>query len=234
LTLGSTLLAFDFDGTLAPICGEPAKVEMNRGAAELLREAAQMQGIAVAIASGRDVEDLLTYVNVPGAYLIGSHGLEVRAPGGVVVWDSAALSVDLEPPLRERIASHGLRLERKKHAVALHWRGVDVQSITAIIDDFRAWGRQAELDVIEGRCVVEARCRGGSKEEALRWLASAIGAQRVIYAGDDLTDFGALRFAARRGRAVFVANGEQLAPPSVTVVSSFRELFRLVREEVLI
>jgi trehalose-6-phosphatase len=88
--------------------------------------------------------------------------------------------------------------------------------------------------VVEGRCVVEARCRGGNKEEALRWLASAVGAERVIYAGDDLTDFGALRFAAKRGRAVFVANSEQLAPPSATVVSSFRELFRLVREEVLI
>ncbi len=235
MTLGSTLLAFDFDGTLAPICDDPAAVEMNRGAAALLREASQMRGVAVAITTGRDVEDLLSRIeDLSGAYLIGSHGLEIRAPGGVLVRDLAPLAEDVEGSLREKIARSGLRLERKKHAIALHWRGVDLQSATPATEEFRAWARNADLDVIEGRCVVEARCRGGGKEGALRWLASAIGATRVIYAGDDLTDFGGLRFAAQRGRGIFVANNENIAPPGVTVVGSVLELLRLVRKEVLI
>jgi hypothetical protein len=53
----------------------------------------------------------------------------------------------------------------------------------------------------------------------------------VVYAGDDVTDFGALRFAAERGRAIFMASSEREAPPDVTVAGSFRELFRLVRKE---
>ena len=72
------------------------------------------------------------------------------------------------------------------------------------------------------------------EEEALRWVASSVGADRVIYAGDDVTDFGPLRFAARHGRAFFMASSERVPPPGVTVVGSFRELFRLIRKEVMI
>ena len=118
--------------------------------------------------------------------------------------------------------------------MALHWRGLDSAAIEPVADRFREWARGAGLDLIEGRCVAEARMAGSGKEGALRWLASAIGASRVIYAGDDVTDFGALRFAAEHGRGVFVANSERLAPPGVTVVESFRELFHLIREEVRI
>lgn len=235
MTPGPTLLAFDFDGTLAPIGDDPAAVQMNRGAAELLREVSQVRGVVVAISTGRDVDDLKSRLNgLSGAYVIGSHGLEIRAPGDMIVRDSSPISAAVDVSLDEKIASHGLRLERKKHAIALHWRGIDIKDVAPPIDEFRAWARSADLDVIEGRCVLEARCRGCGKEEALRWLASAIGASRVIYAGDDLTDFGALRFAAQRGRGAFVANRERAAPPGVTVVSSFLELSRLVREEVRI
>ena len=68
----------------------------------------------------------------------------------------------------------------------------------------------------------------------MRWLARAIGVSRVIYAGDDITDFGALQFAAEKGRGVFVASRERVPPDGVTVVRSFRQLFHLIREEVMI
>lgn len=231
---GSTLLAFDFDGTLAPIRDDPAEVRMDRGAAALLAGTTQMEGVVVAIVSGRDADDLAMRVNAPGAFIVASHGLEIRAPGGLLVRDSPPLAAELPAPLLHEIGASGLRVERKKHALALHWRGAPYEAVAAVADTFRAWARDQELDVIEGRCVVEARCRGGGKEEALRWLTRAVGAARVVYAGDDLTDFGPLRFAAERGRAVFVASAERQPPAGVTVVGSFRELFRLIRAEVMI
>lgn len=234
MTAGSTLLAFDFDGTLAPICDDPAGVQMTRGAAELLHEASHLRAVVVAISSGRDVEDILSRTGAENVYIIGSHGLEIRGPGGVPVRDAAPLDAHVEDALREDIEANGLRLERKKHGIALHWRGLDAGAVAAIAGRFREWARHSGLELIEGRCVVEARRPGAGKEEALRWLTSALGATRVIYAGDDITDFGALRFAASRGRGVFVANGERVPPPDVTVVDSFRELFRLIREEVSI
>lgn len=229
-----TLLAFDFDGTLAPIRDDPAQVQLDRGAAALLAETSQMEGVVVAIVSGRDADDISRRVNTPGAYIIASHGLEVHAPGGLLVRDTPPLHADLDAELLSEIAGSGLRLERKKHALALHWRGIPFEAIAPVVEMFRAWARNARLDVIEGRCVVEARLAGQGKEEALRWLTRATGARRVVYAGDDITDFGPLRFAAERGRALFLASTERVPPPGVTVVGSFRELFRLIREEVMI
>lgn len=231
---GSTLLAFDFDGTIAPIREDPAEVRIERGAAALLAETTQMEGVVVAIVSGRDADDLIERVDAPGAYIISSHGLEIHSPGGVLVRDTPPLAIEVDSELGREIAGSGLRLESKKHALALHWRGVPYEAIEPVVEMFRVWARSAHLDVIEGRCVVEARRGGGGKEEALRWLARAVGAGRVVYAGDDVTDFGPLRFASECGRALFVASSEREPPPGVTVVGSFRELFRLIREEVMI
>ena len=230
---GSTLLAFDFDGTLAPICEDPTQARLDSRAAALLTEAARMERVVVAVVSGRDAEDLRLRVDAPCAYMVSSHGLEIRAPGGVVVRETPPLEISLDSDLSREIAASGLRLEPKSHAMALHWRGIPYEAIAPVVDMFRSWAAAARLDVIEGRCVVEARRSGAGKEEALRWVASAVGADRVIYAGDDVTDFGALRFAAERGRALFIASSERQPPPGVTVVGSFRELFRLVREEVM-
>jgi alpha,alpha-trehalase len=234
MRMGSTLLAFDFDGTLAPIQEDPAQVQLDRRAATLLSEVSHMEGVVVAIVSGRDADDLTPRVATPGAYIIASHGLEIRAPGGLLVRDTRPLSLELPAELHAEILMSGLRLEEKKHAVALHWRGVPFESIAPVVELFRSWAKRNHLDVIEGRCVAEARCAGGGKEEALRWLAQAVGATRVVYAGDDITDFGPLRFAAERGLALFLASDERVPPPGVTIVGSFRELFRRIRQEVMI
>ncbi len=231
---GATLLAFDFDGTLAPICDDPAKVQIDRAAAALIAEATHMEGVVVAIVSGRDANDLMDRVNAPGAYFITSHGLEIHAPGGVLIHDTPPLSVELDRELESEIAASGLRLESKKHALALHWRGVPFEAVAPLVEMYRGWAKASHLDVIDGRCVLEARRPGGGKEEALRWLARAVGAGRVVYAGDDITDFGPLRFAAENGRALFLASNERVPPPGVTIVGSFRELFRMIREEVMI
>lgn len=229
-----TLLAFDFDGTLAPICHDPRAVRLPRAAAALLAEAAASRGVAVAVVSGREAEDLAARADVGGIYLIGSHGLEIRAPGGVVIRDEPRLAVEIDYDLHALAMAGGLRVEKKKHAVTLHWRGLSYAAIAPVVNRFRAWGRSRGLDVMEGRCVVEARCPGGGKAAALRWLSSALAVSRIVYAGDDLTDFEALYFAAEHGRGVFVASNEREPPPGVTTVPSFLELFRLVRQEVMI
>ncbi|HJQ35729.1 MAG TPA: HAD-IIB family hydrolase, partial [Thermoanaerobaculia bacterium] len=106
----TTLLAFDFDGTLAPIRDDPSEVQLDRAAAALLAEATHMGGIAVAVVSGRDAEDLMQRVDAPGAYFITSHGLEIHAPGGVLVRDTPPLSIELYSELGREIAASGLRL----------------------------------------------------------------------------------------------------------------------------
>ena len=138
----------------------------------------------------------------------------------------------LDRAIERQAAEIGVRVERKKHAVALHWREApEVDESHPLIAKFRLWAHSSGLVVIDGRRVVEARCRGGGKEDALRYLAQCTDARRVVYAGDDLTDFAALRFAAARGRAFFVSSDEREAPAIAVAVKSRDELLRQLIDE---
>jgi trehalose-phosphatase len=225
------LLASDFDGTLAAICNDPGGVVIDPAFAALFRSIPAIPDIETAIISGRDIDDLATRVGGVSAYLAGSHGLEIRSPGGNPLRTQPPLVIDLDPSIESEARALGVRIERKKHALALHWRearGIDLSH--PLISKFCNWGRDHHLDLIEGRRVVEARSPGGGKEDTLRYLADRTGAREVIYAGDDLTDFDALRFAATRGHAYFMASDERQPPAGVTVVRSREELLTAFQE----
>lgn len=226
------LIALDFDGTVAPIRSDPEAVAIDPAIAAFLRRASSTAGVQVAIVSGRDVDDLRRRLREIPLYLAGSHGLEICSPRGTSLRHAPPLSTNLDPALEKEAKTNGIRIERKKHAVSLHWRDApDVDESHPIIRAFCEWATSHQLDLIHGRRVVEARCRGGGKEDALRYLAAATDASRVIYAGDDLTDFAALRFAAARGRAYFVASPEREPPPFAITVHSRDELLRNLIEE---
>ena len=232
---GVILLAFDFDGTLAPIDVDPAAVAMDEETEEFLHEAAATSNVVVAVISGRDAEDLAARAAELPAFLVASHGLEIRDPGGRIVRTAPPLDLPLDEELEAEIRRHRLRIEKKKHALALHWRGVGgVDALHPVVDAFRIWALSQNLLLIEGRCVVEARLQGAGKEEALRWLASATAASHVIYAGDDTTDLGPLRYAAEHGRALFMSSSERTPPAGVTVIGSRDHLLEIIREEIRI
>jgi trehalose-phosphatase len=225
------LLALDFDGTIAAISPSPDEVRIDREAHAFLRELSAKQLADVAIVSGRDVADLLHRTELD-VYLAGSHGLEIRAPDGTMLREEPPLKLELEPALQSEALALGMRLERKKHGIALHWREAGESDATvAAADAFRRWAATHDLHVIDGRAVIEARLHGADKEQAVRFLAAHTGARRVLYAGDDLTDFGALAFAASHGRAFFVASDEREAPESVTTTRSTTELLEMLRAE---
>lgn len=227
------LLAADFDGTIAAIADDPGSVAIEPQFASFLRRVASRGDIAVAIVSGRDVDDLATRVGDLPVYLAGSHGLEITSPAGTPLRSASPVDLALDPALERDASSLGLRIERKKHAIAIHWReSPDVDESHPVVQAFGTWARDNGLDVIRGRRVLEARTRGGGKEDALRYLTACTGADKVIYAGDDFTDFAAIRFAAARGRGFFVASDEREAPSVAITVQSRDDLLRQLIEEV--
>lgn len=70
----------DYDGTLAPIVDDPAAARLPSGTPALLRELANRH--PTAIVSGRSMEKLRAWVDVPGLYFAGSHGFEIVGPHG--------------------------------------------------------------------------------------------------------------------------------------------------------
>lgn len=229
------LLATDFDGTIAAIVDRPEDAVVHQCALRLLDRCAAVPSLAVAVLSGRDVEDVRRRLGGLRVMIAGSHGLECIDADGHVLWSTPGTLPDPDPALIAAIESSGLLFERKKLAVAVHFRGHELRDLDPLLSPFIAWARQAGLEVLAGRKVVEARVAGEGKGAALRRIAMLTRARRVVYAGDDTTDFDALEFAAEFGRAIFVASDERRPPQiaQLSVVHSVEALsFGFIREVV--
>jgi trehalose-phosphatase len=195
--------------------------------ATFLCEAAQVEGVAVAIISGRALDDLAHRVGAIPAFLAGSHGLEIRDPSGHVLREAPPVRVDLDGNLELAVQAAGARIERKRHGIALHWRGVPgFDGTHPIVGRFRDWAEASGLELIDGRRVVEAGPPGGGKARALEFIADHVAAERVVYAGDDFTDFPALAFASTRGRALFIRSNERDPAPGAEELGSRAELLQ--------
>ena len=207
----NVLLATDFDGTIASIVQDPASAQIHP-AAKSFFEQLDSPDVAVAILSGRDIEDVRARTGGVRAIVAGAHGLECEDADGRLLWTCRRPFPEPDADLLDALRHSGTRIERKKYSMAVHFRGLDPRGITDALSRFIWWARDEGLDVIPGRMVIEARVSGGGKRAALRAIAAYVDARRVVYAGDDTTDFDALAFAASRGRAAFVTSSERSAP----------------------
>ena len=189
----NVLLAFDFDGTLAPIVQDPGRARMRPQTRRLLGAVARRYPCVVI--SGRARHDVLKRVGgVPVWEVSGNHGLE---PWG----QRAAYPRQVQRWIRrlERdLASHpGVVVEDKKYSVTVHYRRARHrrQALTAIneavrdLHDARLLGGKDALSLIPRG----APNKGAALDRARRLLAC----DTAIYVGDDETDEDAFRSGSR-------------------------------------
>jgi trehalose 6-phosphate phosphatase len=119
------LIAFDFDGTLAPIVDEPAAAAPMEGVPAALERLAARFG-EVAVLSGRPLEFLERWFPEPsGVTLVGLYGLESRRFGERVdhptsgVWRETMADVAGLARLR---GPQGMDVELKGLSITLHYR----------------------------------------------------------------------------------------------------------------
>jgi trehalose 6-phosphate synthase/phosphatase len=229
------LLASDFDGTLAPIRLDPETVEIDPRARELFEWASRQPGVEVAFVSGRDLDDLQRRTSGIEAWRSGSHGQEIARSDGTLLRSAEPWNGFPPQTWFDEARRRGLRLERKKFGIALHWRGVEgIDESHELVREFEEWGRAEGLGLTRGRCVVEAARPGASKLAVIETLERETGVERVFYAGDDITDLEAIAYAAGHGRGVFVRSRERdvETPPGVETVGSTEELLRTIENAV--
>ncbi|MCF1598080.1 trehalose-phosphatase [Streptomyces muensis] len=197
------LIALDFDGTLAPIVPDPEKARPHPDAIPALTALAPKVA-AVAVITGRPAETAVRYggfADTPGLehlVVLGHYGAErwdaatgeVTAPAphpGI-----AAIRAEL-PALLDGIGTTGTWTEDKGHAIAVHTRRAPDPQGT--FDTLRApltdLATRNGLVVEPGRMVLELRPPGMDKGKALRDYVRDLGAESVLYAGDDLGDLPA-------------------------------------------
>jgi trehalose 6-phosphate phosphatase len=183
------LLAFDFDGTLAPIVARPGDARIP--AAVAARLSRLVGRLPVAIVTGRSVADVRRRLGFRPQYIIGSHGAEDEAdPVGAA---ARARSLD---PLREMLASRhaaltaaGVAVEDKRQSIALHYRlsRQREHAIELIRGLLSTAG--ASLQVFAGKMVVNATAAGApDKAHAVQALVARSGASCAVFAGDDVND----------------------------------------------
>lgn len=180
-----TLLAFDYDGTLAPIVADRAQAHMRESTRKLLAQVVRRYPSIVL--TGRARLDALRFLGgIESLEVIGNHGLEsegacvARFARLVQSWRAA-----LEPALR---AIPGLAIEDKRYSLALHYRAcADKDAARAA-----AWRAAEGLDGVRpigGHDVLNlVPAQATHKGAALLAACARFDCPRAIFIGDDDTD----------------------------------------------
>lgn len=218
------LVALDVDGTISPIVRDPDMAEIPVETLSTLETLAAAPGIELALITGRDLGSLGRMEQLDGIWRAVEHGGLVVAPGQAPaprkLDDGQREALDR---FRDWVETHARDafIEHKPQAIAVHVRAIamnDSARAEQLLGDADEVAQRLGLHVRRGKALREAEAIHSDKGSALREIFDRSGASSVFFAGDDLTDFPAIDFAARHGLGAFVCSDEQRAEPPTSAV----------------
>lgn len=230
LSLTDTAFFFDFDGTLVELAPTPDSIHVPPSLLTLLDALQRRSHGAVAIVYGRGIDNIDTFLKMPGMPIAGLHGAERRDANGdtqrIGFNDERLLRIERE--LAAVVDRHpGMLLEIKGAAVALHYRNAPEREATARAATERLVADYADAYVLQpGKMVFEIKPKGVDKGRALAaFLDEPPFAGRVpVFAGDDLTDEkGFAVVNARVGLSIKIGAGETSARTRLDSVDALHE-----------
>ncbi|MBI4695663.1 MAG: trehalose-phosphatase [Gammaproteobacteria bacterium] len=182
------LIAFDFDGTLAPIVTTP---EAAMAPISVSRRLAVLAAVRpVAVITGRAVADVRERIGFEPHYIVGNHGAE-GLPGAVGEVGPAHIE-----DLRRCLARHGdllgdvgVKVEDKGYSLSLHYRTAPDRERAQFVIDAVLAESLGEFSVFGGKFVVNvAPAEAPGKDHALKALIAHSGVECAVFIGDDVTD----------------------------------------------
>jgi trehalose 6-phosphate phosphatase len=200
-----TLIATDFDGTLAPIVQDPGQAYADANAVAALGRLGEHVG-AVAVITGRPVRTAVRLGRFRG--VAGLQSMIILGQYGVERWNAVddeylippdppqIRAVAEEPPrILDVLGMPEARIEDKGRAIAVHTRSLPdpkaaLAELESPLSDLAA---RRGLVLAPGKNVWEIRAPGMDKRAALRAIVDETGAHQVVFAGDDLGDLPAFR-----------------------------------------
>ena len=203
--VSNVLVAFDYDGTLAPIAPRPEDAHMRPGTRALLTSVAR--AYPTVVISGRALADITAMLNnVPLWYVYGNHGLEPASGRRDRDPDTGAWVAQLSAHLPAEL---GVRIENKKYTVTLHFRGVpDRDRAVAAIET--AVDALPDVSILRGKEAINLLPRDcGNKGVALAQARDIFACHHAIYVGDEETDEAAFATGGERTLAIRVEPSER-------------------------
>jgi len=185
LARSSTLIAFDFDGTLASIVADRDSAALRPSTRGLLTRLCARYPCAVITGRSRaDVEARLE--GAPIRYIVGNHGLEsVDLPAS-----SDEVMAAVRPLIEAALCQHGgLDVEDKQYSLAVHYRNSPAKRRARTAIHRVVATLPVPMRVVPGKLVINILPRGAPhKGHALLELRQREAARMALYVGDDVTD----------------------------------------------
>ena len=193
--LNETAVLLDIDGTLLDFAPTPREVWVPPGLAKTLNRLLQRTNGALALVSGRSINDI-DLIFAPDTFpAVGGHGAEMRLdPDSEAV---AAHAPPMDKELKRRLAaiarlSPGILLEDKGYSLALHYRLAPhaEKAIYEAVSLIRADLPSAPIEVLPGKSVCEIKHSGFTKASGVLELMThePFKGRRPFFIGDDVTD----------------------------------------------
>jgi trehalose 6-phosphate phosphatase len=181
------LLAFDFDGTLAPIVSRPETARVPHPISRRLASLTPL--LPVAVVTGRSVEDVRPRLDFEPHFIVGNHGAE----DGHVEPDTLRLELDA---VRRRLAAcsaelaaAGITVEDKGLSIALHYRLSRDPALAREWIASVAPGPGSGLRTFPGKMVENiVHAKAPDKAHALHRLVAKCGVACAVFVGDDVND----------------------------------------------
>jgi len=233
---GKTLLAFDIDGTLAPIVDRPWDARVPNDVQQGL--GALSQRGAVAIITGRAIEDARPMLGFAPRYLVGNHGAE-GVPG---FEEASAHCARVCRTWLDELASSaepwrdvpGIVLEDKTYSLTFHFRHARDHGAAQRMLVGRT-GRLLPMPTLfDGKFVLNLLPPGAPhKGEALSALLTQSHCDRALYVGDDVSDEDVFRLRSPEVLSVRVERDPNSAADlflrgQKDVARLMRELMRMI------
>jgi trehalose 6-phosphate phosphatase len=193
--LNQTAILLDIDGTLLDLMPTPREVWVPPGLRETLNGLLKRTSGALALVSGRSLNDI-DLIFAPEEFpAVGGHGAEMRLSNDGEAVATHAPPMDKE--LKRRLAaiaalSPGILLEDKGYSLALHYRLAPhaEKAIYEAVSLIRADLPNAPIEVLPGKCVCEIKHSGFTKATGVRELMThdPFKGRKPLFIGDDVTD----------------------------------------------
>ncbi len=211
-------LFLDVDGTLLEIAATPDRVRVPASLRNTLQISFEREHGALALLSGRSLDELDELFSPCIFPASGKHGLEVRLPSGKVIrpeMDSSALDRARRWLGMLQKDNRGLLLEDKEVALAMHYRlAPRLASEVEVVMNEMVVDLGEDFIVRPGKYVYELMPRGFDERSAIQMLMKEreFAGRTPVFVGDDPTDeVGFQAVNDMGGHSIRVGNLEKTA-----------------------
>ena len=187
-------LFLDIDGTLLEIADKPNLVVVSPSLKQLLFNLKRYLSGALVLITGRTIADVDQLFHPYKFAVSGKHGSERRDTSGYI-YKSKYKIHSTKPKLFASLQSfvkknQGTVLENKGETLAIHYRlNPDIET-TAKAFIYQLVARHSDLEILEGKMVLEIKKKGYNKGDAIKqFMMEQPFVERTPYFfGDDFTD----------------------------------------------